>query len=70
MPITEDKVREVPLGHGNLSELQITSELVKKHLKAIGLSPKQYGLHSLRSGGAFAAAAAAISDRLLMRHGG
>ena len=46
------------------------SELFKKQLKAIGLNPKQYGLHSLRSGGASTAAAAAIPDRLLMRHGG
>lgn len=46
------------------------SELVRKQLKAIGLNPKQYGLHSLRSGGASAAAAAAIPDRLLMCHGG
>ena len=46
------------------------TELFKKHLKAIGLDPSQYGLHSLRSGGASTAAAAAIPDRLLMRHGG
>ena len=46
------------------------SEFVKKQLKAIGPNPKQYGLHSLRSGGASAAATAAIPDRLLMRHGG
>lgn len=32
--------------------------------------PSQYGLHSLRSGGASTAAAAAIPDGLLMRHGG
>ena len=46
------------------------SELVRKQLKAIGLHPKQYGLHSLRSAGASAAAAAAIPNRLLMHHGG
>lgn len=46
------------------------SELVRKQLKAIGVHPKQYGLHSLRFGGASAAAAAVIPDRLLMRHGG
>ena len=46
------------------------TELFKKQLKAIGLDPKQYGLHSLRSGGASSAAAAAIPDRLLMCHGG
>ena len=46
------------------------SELVRKQLKAMWLNLKQYGLHSLRSGGASAAAAAEIPDRLLMRHGG
>ena len=46
------------------------TELVKKQLKAIGLYPSQYSLHSVRSGGASSAAAAAIQDRLLMRHGG
>ena len=45
-------------------------ELFKKQLKVIGLDPKQYGLHNLRSGGASSAAAAAISDRLLMRQEG
>ena len=46
------------------------SELIRKQLKAIGLNPKQYGLHSLRSRRASTAAAAAIPNRLLMRHGG
>jgi len=41
------------------------TELVKNQLKAIGLDPSQYGLHSLRSGGASSAAAAAIRGRLL-----
>ena len=48
----------------------IASELIRKQLKVIGLNPKQYGLHSLSSGGASAAATAAIPNRLLMRHGG
>ena len=46
------------------------TELFKKQLKVIGLDPKQYGLHSLRSGRASSAAAAAIPDRLLMCQGG
>jgi hypothetical protein len=36
---------------------------------SLGLSPKEYGLHSLRRGGATAAAAAGVSDRLLQKHG-
>ena len=46
------------------------AELVKKEIKTEGLDPKQYGLHSLRSGGASTAAAVGISDRLLQRQGG
>ena len=46
------------------------TELFKKQLKVTGFYPKQYGLHSLRAGGASSAAAVAIPDRLLMRQGG
>ena len=48
----------------------LASELVKKEIKAEGLDPRQYGLHSLQSGGASTAAASGISDRLLQRQGG
>ena len=37
-------------------------------LAAIGLNKKQFGLHSLRSGGASAAANAGV-DRFFKRHG-
>ena len=37
--------------------------------EAIGLSGRDYGLHSLRAGGASAAANAQVSDRLFKRHG-
>ena len=37
--------------------------------EAVGLSKLDYGLHSLRAGGASAAANAQISDRLFKRHG-
>ena len=46
------------------------AELIKKEIKAEGLEPRQYGLHSLRSGGASTAATLGISDRLLQRQGG
>ena len=46
------------------------AELVKKEIKAEGLDPRQYGLHSLRSGGASTVAALGISDWLLQRQSG
>ena len=44
-------------------------ELLLDKLKAVGLDPKQFGLHSLRSGGASAAANAGVPDRWFKRHG-
>ena len=38
-------------------------------LQAIGLDRKQFSLHSLRSGGATAAANAGVPDRCFKRHG-
>ena len=38
-------------------------------LKNMKLNPRNYGLHSLRSGGVTAAANLGVSDRLLMKHG-
>ena len=45
-------------------------ELLKRELQREGLDSSQFGLHSLRSGGASAAAALGIPDRLFQRHGG
>uniref|UniRef100_A0A7M5XBI0 Tyr recombinase domain-containing protein n=1 Tax=Clytia hemisphaerica TaxID=252671 RepID=A0A7M5XBI0_9CNID len=44
-------------------------EDIKKVLKRIGLNEKEYGVHSLRSGGASAAANLGVPDRLIMKHG-
>ena len=44
-------------------------EVVLDMLAAIGLDKKQFGLHSLRSGGASAAANAGVPDRFFKRHG-
>lgn len=44
-------------------------ELVLEKLSAIGLDPKRFGLHSLRSGGASAAANSGVPDRMFKRHG-
>jgi len=44
-------------------------EIVLSAFDAFGLPRRDYGLHSLRAGGASAAANAHISDRLFKRHG-
>ncbi len=44
--------------------------LLKKELQQERLDPKQFSLHSLRSGGASAAAPLGVPDRLFQRHGG
>ena len=45
-------------------------ELVRDALTRIGVNPNDYGLQSLRSGGASAAAAAGVPDRLIQCQGG
>ena len=44
-------------------------ELLLNSLADLGFPKSSYGLHSLRSGGASAAANVGISDRLFKRHG-
>ena len=44
-------------------------ELMCEALCRIGVDAEQYGLHSLRSGGASGAAAAGVPDRLVQRQG-
>ena len=44
-------------------------ELLLEVLKNVGLDPKEFGLHSLRSGGAIAAANAGVPDRWFKCHG-
>ena len=44
-------------------------EVVLDMLTAIGLDRKQFGLHSLRAGGASAAANSGVPDRFFKRHG-
>ena len=43
-------------------------EIVLSALEGIELDKNKFGLHSLRSGGATAAAAAGIDDRLFKKH--
>ncbi|XP_033728368.1 integrase/recombinase xerD homolog [Pecten maximus] len=44
-------------------------EILLEALEAVGLDKTLFGVHSLRSGGATAAAAAGVSDRLFKKHG-
>ena len=44
-------------------------EVVLEMLSAVGLDKRRFGLHSLRSGGASAAANAGVPDRMFKRHG-
>ena len=44
-------------------------ELFLQKISDLGFDPKLYGLHSLRAGGATAAANAGVPDRLFKRHG-
>ena len=53
---------------GSLSYSRVR-ELVLEKLIALGLEKRKFGLHSLHSGGASAAAQAGVPDRLFKRHG-
>ena len=44
-------------------------ELFLQKIAELGFDPKRFGLHSLRAGGASAAANAGVPDRLFKRHG-
>lgn len=55
-------------GHKSLSYTR-AREILLSTLESIGLDKRQFGLHSLRAGGATAAANAGICDRLLKKHG-
>ena len=57
------KVSLEPLGKAT------PNEIIKEHLRKIGVDPKGYGSHSLRRGGASAAAKAKVRMHLLKRHG-
>ena len=45
------------------------NHIVKDRLEAIGVDPTEYGSHSMRRGGATAAAAQGICERLIRKHG-
>ena len=43
--------------------------MLSDRIQGLGMDPKQFGMHSLRAGGATAAANAGVPDRLFKRHG-
>ena len=59
------KLRSVqkPISYSN------ARDVVLKKLESLGFNPKQFGLHSLRSGAASACANSGVSDRMFKRHG-
>ena len=66
--IVVSKSEERPRSQRSLSYTRLR-ELFLCKLSELGFDAKQFGLHSLRSGSAAAAAQAGVPDRLFMRHG-
>lgn len=66
--ITRTKTGEKLRASGKLSYSTLR-ELFKKKLTELGYPAIEFGLHSLRAGGATAAANAGVPDRLFKRHG-
>ena len=67
-PICKTKTGERLRSTGALSYSRL-SELFKQKLSQLGYRAADFGLHSLRAGGATAAANAGVPDRLFKRHG-
>ena len=66
-PIQRTKKGEVLRQSGKIS-YSCLRDLFKKKVADLGLPPSKFGLHSLRAGGATAAANAKVPDRLFKRH--
>ena len=66
--IVHTKTGERLRASGSLSYTRMR-ELLLARLTSLGFDAKQFGLHSLRAGGASAAANAGVPDRLFKRHG-
>ena len=67
-PIQRTKNGEVLRQSGKITYTCLR-ELFRKKIVDLGLPPSNFGLHSLRAGGATAAANAKVPDRLFKRHG-
>ena len=67
-PICKSKKSEKLRKSGSIS-YSCLRDLFKKKLKDLGYNSDEFGLHSLRAGGATAAANSGVPDRLFKRHG-
>ena len=66
--IVHTKTGETLRRSGGLSYTQLRELLLPK-IAQLGMDPELFGMHSLRAGGATAAANAGVPDRLFKRHG-
>ena len=66
--ISKTKLGEKLRKGGGLSYSR-ARELLLEKIKSMGMDPALFGMHSLRAGGATAAANAGVPDRLFKRHG-
>ena len=66
--ITKTRTGEKLRKSGGLSYSRAQEILLEK-IKAMGWDPSQFGMHSLRAGGATAAANGGVPDQLIKRHG-
>ena len=66
--IVSTKAGERLRKEGGLSYSRLRELLLAK-IEQLGMDPKLFGMHSLRAGGATAAANAGVPDRLFKRHG-
>ena len=67
--IVHSKAGERLRASGSLSYTRARELFFWGKISSLGFDPKQFGLHSLRAGGASAAANAGVPDRLFKRHG-
>ena len=67
-PICKSKKSEKLRESGSIS-YSCLRDIFKKKLKDLGYNPDEFGLHSLRAGGAIAAANSGVPDHLFKRHG-
>ena len=67
-PICKSKKSKKLRESGSIS-YSCLRDLFKKKLKDLGYNPDEFGLHSLRAGGATATANSGVPDRLFKRHG-